>query len=139
MNIRLRSNHIRPNIGIISEIEGDFVLCDYDPVNTEDYDRAMIHKSLCVGFTPSVGQKVFFCENADVEFSKTYLAVIPKGIYCHDENVCPFWSINPDKLSQENGYCSFLKIGDWEVEPASFGLLWDQVKLCSENMDEEND
>ena len=75
--------------------------------------------------------------------------VIPKGIYCYDENgKCPYWSKNPDHHEQENGYCSFLERGDWEVEipddfpnfPTSFlSLLWDSVKECSINMDEEND
>jgi len=54
---------------------------------------------------------------------------IPKGVYCYDQNgVCPHWSIRKDKPEQENGYCSHLKRGDWEVE--RFGLLWDQVKEC---------
>lgn len=41
---------------------------------------------------------------------------------------CPYWSRNPDKPYQENGYCSYLEQGDWEVEGLS--LLWDQCKEC---------
>jgi hypothetical protein len=59
---------------------------------------------------------------------------IPKGIYCYDENgICPFWSIRPNKEKQNNGYCSYLNIGDWNL---SFGLLWDQVKECDKNLDD---
>lgn len=68
---------------------------------------------------------------------------IPVGSYCYKvvgpigENgfpktkVCPYWSIDPDKPEQSNGYCSFLKSGDWE--DIGLGLLWDQVKACDEN------
>lgn len=97
---------------------------------------------------------------------------IPKGDYCYsyDEHkkeqvLCPYWSLREDKPEQLNGYCSFLKKGDWELSPefnkrikikraknpdlvgktASevFGddwpssMLWDQVKECGENMREE--
>ena len=62
---------------------------------------------------------------------------IPKGPYCYDENgVCPFWCIEPIHPTQENGYCSFLRLGDWDL---SLGLLWDQVKECGVNDDVEND
>ena len=68
---------------------------------------------------------------------------IPTGVYCYtyvknsatgeDEfKVCPYWSKNHDKPSQENGYCSFLKKGDWEMRCS---LLWDQCKECNINMD----
>lgn len=58
---------------------------------------------------------------------------IPKGLYCYDHNgICPYWSISRLHESQNNGYCSFLKRGDWEVD---FGLLWDQVKECNINND----
>lgn len=57
---------------------------------------------------------------------------IPKGLYCYDNNgICPYWSRRIDKPEQENGYCSFLKHGDWMVEGIS--LLWDQCKECDEN------
>jgi hypothetical protein len=75
---------------------------------------------------------------------------IPKGIYCYDENgLCPHWERREDQPDQMNGYCHYLKRGDWEVEipddfPPHFphsclSLLWDQVKECFINMDEEND
>ena len=77
-------------------------------------------------------------------------SVIPKGIYCYDKNgTCPYWSKHPDHEEQENGYCAFLEYGDWEAEipddfPPHFptsclSLLWDQVKECGLNKDEEND
>jgi len=71
---------------------------------------------------------------------------IPKGIYCYDENgLCPHWELRPDQPEQMNGYCHYLKRGDWEVPiPEDFpdgfpesilSLLWDQCKECGENMD----
>lgn len=66
-------------------------------------------------------------------------SVIPAGIYCYDQNgLCPYWSSRADKHHQENGYCSFLEVGDWEVKGCS--LLWDQVKECGVNCswDEED-
>ena len=60
---------------------------------------------------------------------------IPSGCYCYDENgLCPYWSKRKDKPDQENGYCEYLKKGDWEHD--FFGLLWDQVKECGENDDD---
>lgn len=54
--------------------------------------------------------------------------LIPYGYYCYDENGrCPYWCIDDNRPEQENGYCSYLDIGDWEME---FGLLWDQCKEC---------
>ena len=62
---------------------------------------------------------------------------IPKGIYCYDKNgKCPYWDKDLSKPHQENGYCHYLKTGDWEAKHIS--LLWDQVKECGENLDEEN-
>ena len=71
---------------------------------------------------------------------------IPHGIYCYDERgKCPFWSIQQDKPNQRNGYCSFLKQGDWEVRVppgwpvdgplSALSLLWDQCKNCGVNED----
>ena len=59
---------------------------------------------------------------------------IPKGCYCYDENgICPFWCREPTQQPQEDGYCSYLGKGDWQL---SCGLLWDQVKECGVNDDE---
>jgi hypothetical protein len=68
-------------------------------------------------------------------------SVIPEGAYCYtiagplkDGRLpikkCPYWSIDSRRPKQENGYCSFLGKGDWEL---SIGLLWDQCKECGEN------
>lgn len=60
--------------------------------------------------------------------------LIPEGCYCYtyDENekmkLCPFWSKKENGEPQNDGYCSFLKQGDWEIGGSS--LLWDQVKEC---------
>ncbi|WP_405101588.1 hypothetical protein [Oceanobacillus sp. FSL H7-0719] len=55
---------------------------------------------------------------------------IPQGHYCYDENgvACPYWSIDKSKPHQENGYCSFMEVGDWQDD--RYGLLWDMVKEC---------
>ena len=63
------------------------------------------------------------------------IKLIPKGVYCYTQKndklyVCPYWSINKRRPYQDNGYCSFLKQGDWMV---GFGLLWDQIKECGIN------
>ena len=63
---------------------------------------------------------------------------IPHGDYCYtiiSENpfktkACPHWNMRTDKPNQENGYCSFLKKGDWD---SGFSLLWDQGKECDVN------
>lgn len=63
---------------------------------------------------------------------------IPKGLYCYDENgLCPHWSCHPEHGEQNNGYCAFMKYGDWEDD--HFSLLWDQCKECGINLDERND
>jgi hypothetical protein len=69
-------------------------------------------------------------------------SIIPKGYYCYDwietpchknnyrgkVKNCPYWDLNKSKHSQDNGYCHFLKCGDWENTYTS--LLWDGVKEC---------
>ena len=71
--------------------------------------------------------------------------IIPRGVYCYGINrgkmrlnrdgsysprykICPYWNKNKDKPNQCNGYCGYLKQGDWDSEGLS--LLWDQVKEC---------
>lgn len=71
------------------------------------------------------------------------LGVIPEGMYCYSRatstddpilNVvpCPYWGSDPEKRTQQNGYCAHLKAGDWE--DGTF-LLWDLVKECGVNND----
>lgn len=56
---------------------------------------------------------------------------IPFGPYCFDKNgICPFWSIRNDLPHRRNGYCAFLKRGDWEYPNSWDSLLWDRVKGC---------
>jgi hypothetical protein len=40
---------------------------------------------------------------------------IPRGYYCHTQKSCPYHSIRDDKPYQENGYCSYLGKGDWDL------------------------
>lgn len=62
---------------------------------------------------------------------------IPRGNYCYTReedgtiSPCPFWSMREDKPYQENGYCSYMRSGDWNTDELS--LLWDQVKECGVN------
>jgi hypothetical protein len=37
--------------------------------------------------------------------------LIPKGYYCEN---CPFHFIDKTRPEQENGYCSYLRKGDWD-------------------------
>lgn len=61
---------------------------------------------------------------------------IPSGPYCYDENgKCPYWLKVPKHGSQNDGYCKYLKIGDWEVHDR-LSLLWDAVKECGINDDD---
>jgi hypothetical protein len=65
-------------------------------------------------------------------------SVIPRGYYCYDANgLCPYWSSDLTRGEQNYGYCAYLEEGDWEELRCS--LLWDQVKECSENMDNKED
>ena len=112
--------------------------------------------------------------------------LIPKGYYCYyhtgrvkvrrRNNVavetletinCPYWSVRKGKPKQENGYCAYLKKGDWDInkefnkrthfvlerqrdgsykkiryKPGTFpfkvSLLWDQCKMCEVNMEVES-
>lgn len=74
-------------------------------------------------------------------------AWIPRGIFCYAYNfdssdpeemtgyLCPFWDLREDKPEYENGYCHYLKRGDWEVD--HYSLLYDECKECSVNYDVE--
>lgn len=58
---------------------------------------------------------------------------IPNGLYCYEyvdgkQVSCPYWSKDPEEEEQCNGYCSYLELGDWEIDGLS--LLWDQCKEC---------
>ena len=92
-----------------------------------------------------------------IKAKKDTTEIIPKGLYCYDENgLCPYWEIIEGGEYQNNGYCRFLKKGDWDLnkeptiswisekgiktvfdkpksaEELGFhdSLLWDQVKEC---------
>ena len=53
---------------------------------------------------------------------------IPQGMYCYDEKICPFWDKIAKFPHQQNGYCHYLKQGDF-TKPGH-DLLWDQCKCC---------
>ena len=38
--------------------------------------------------------------------------LIPRGFYCKG---CPFWFKDGSRREQENGYCSYLGKGDWDI------------------------
>jgi hypothetical protein len=66
--------------------------------------------------------------------------LIPKGFYCYGlvagkRVYCPFYSINSKHDEQENGYCSYLRKGDWDIwdEYQQVSHLWDACKECSVN------
>lgn len=59
--------------------------------------------------------------------------LIPHGLYCYDEHgVCPAWGMSENHPKQENGFCTYMMLRDWEDEGVS--LLWDQVKECGINL-----
>lgn len=70
---------------------------------------------------------------------RTMKKYIPKNtLYCYNIKYingkrtiipCKHWSINPSKSKQLNGYCKYLKSGDW-YKKGTF-LIWDQCKECN--------
>lgn len=82
--------------------------------------------------------------NARFEFYGGAVERIPDGPYCYqpleaghvtDDGTfvypvkpCPYWAVDPSREKQSNGYCAYLKCGDWE-EGGTFHLF-DQVKEC---------
>jgi len=38
--------------------------------------------------------------------------LIPVGYYCEG---CPFWSLDKTHPQMQNGYCSYLGKGDWDI------------------------
>ncbi len=69
---------------------------------------------------------------------------IPSGPYCYsrvvytkeglDIDLCPYWDHDPEKKRQEDGYCHFIKAGDWED---GWGLIWDCCKECNKNYSDD--
>jgi hypothetical protein len=82
----------------------------------------------------------------DPELLKDPEKHIPFGLYCYaqaskegDYIPCPFWDRNENRPQQLNGYCHYLKQGDWDLlgldewDIDGTGLLWDQCKECDIN------
>lgn len=95
--------------------------------------------------TPEQANENFANANGDT-------SLIPEGIYCYNPGsvsnafnglpvirikLCPYWAIIPHALSQQNGYCAYLKSGDNEEKGTMH--LWDQVKECGINDDLDED
>lgn len=70
--------------------------------------------------------------------SRTMKKWIPKNTcYCYSRKngkikPCKWWTINPNKESQLNGYCKYIKKGDWYENVTM--LLFDQCKECNLKM-----
>ena len=91
-------------------------------------------------------------------------SVIPKGMYCDDEDgkVCPFWSLLLELPEYENGYCAYLGKSDWDLnedidkqggckymvyETGKVGIvsahdfccsdIWDKCKECEVNEEDQ--
>jgi hypothetical protein len=90
--------------------------------------------------------KLYILENEYFSIKKEIHEIvknIPENIsnnelYCYEKNKknnCPYWTINPFGLSQDNGYCLYLNTGDKEEEN-NIGLLWDKIKICNINSNE---
>ena len=67
-------------------------------------------------------------------------SLIPHGEYCYGRKDgkfarCPFYDIIPSMPKQSNGFCHYLKCGDF-TSPGT-DLLWDQCKECGVNEDYE--
>ncbi|WP_174730489.1 hypothetical protein [Mesobacillus harenae] len=68
---------------------------------------------------------------------------IPYGDKCYEPikggglKYCPFWELVDEIPYDDNGFCHFLKRGDWEGAPVdgteSLGLLFDGIKECGIN------
>lgn len=73
---------------------------------------------------------------------------IPPGPYCYhiidgpnkhgqlSILKCPYWESHPEKPEQMNGYCRFIKKGDWEENGTT--LLFDLCKECGIKEDRAN-
>lgn len=58
-----------------------------------------------------------------------------KGFPILHTTPCPHWGRDTSRPDQENGFCKLLGINDWTEGT----LLWDQVKACNFNIDQEPD
>lgn len=77
-------------------------------------------------------------KNVDKKYFDNPKQYIPTGFYCYRGSyVCPFWDLDKSRLPQNNGYCHYMKEGDWQQKHIS--LIWDMCKECDVNdfMDEE--
>jgi hypothetical protein len=87
-------------------------------------------QNILTGLVPE-SQRIVPMVSADLtdEQCKT---LIPSGNYCYGKtHKCPFWDVIEEFPHQDNGYCHYLKSGDWQGE--GIGLLWDQCKECGVN------
>lgn len=47
--------------------------------------------------------------------------------------VCPYYERRADEAGRFDGYCRYLRLGDWQ-EGGTFSL-WDYVNECGTNLD----
>lgn len=93
------------------------------------------------GECPKCKNEFYWYEECTEDYSEGWPAIewdsydnIPQGVYCYDKNgICPYWSKRKDQPDHDNGYCSLMGKGDWEIDGLS--LLWDAVKECNLNND----
>jgi hypothetical protein len=68
-------------------------------------------------------------------------ALIPRGGYCYTTQdgqfkYCPFFDVIKTLPKQGNGFCHYLKSGDF-TSPGT-DLLWDSCKCCGVNDNDED-
>jgi len=91
------------------------------------------------------------------EFKRIHgTSVIPPGIYCYENGMCPYWDEDRRRSKQDSGYCHFLERGDWNTNhnynlveiktgkivsenPPGLSLLWDQCKECGINTEDSEE
>lgn len=66
-------------------------------------------------------------------------SVIPKGNYCYygiKGKTCPYWKM----VGVKCGYCAYDDMSDEDYHQGGyFSLLWDQVKECDINTEDDNE
>ena len=54
------------------------------------------------------------------EMLETPEKYIPYGMYCYDNDTCPFWASKDGEFpKQEDGFCHYLQKSDWEINEES--------------------
>jgi hypothetical protein len=86
--------------------------------------------SICENINDNPDDPMVQCEMTEEQAQ----AMIPKDmLYCYkrengEYKHCPFWDLVEHFPKQSNGFCHYLKQGDFTGD--HFGLLWDSCKEC---------